>query len=270
MSIFNDRVRPTVLAKVKDAPQCRVSLNKIPGYVMDGEHFYLDPADVERFEAHWCAGCYLNNANCLEQGALRDGSIASDLRLIEGKPACTAFDPPDPEFAGIEIPEDVIEAEAEVVPVWARVEVAAPQAPICFGGRLKKYYPRYGSREFMEVGGRSLGATLDGQLLAIRWAEEDRRREGLPQRYFDLAFVDEERRAACLSLRGDSANVVADKIALWSMGRAIPAMRMRLHFVGADFATIHLACSFVEVDEFEAAQAFLASDDWRLHAWVGV
>jgi len=264
MGIFETRIRPTVLAKLKGAPACNQSLVAMAAPVLDGEHFYLNPADAARFEAHWCNGCYLNNANCLEQQAVRDGSIASDLLIVDGKPACVAFDPEE-ESESVEV------VEVDLVPTWAKAE----QIPaILFDGKLRRYWARLSVPEFKRSGDDEFSEDcLDVRVLAYRWIREIRW-GGKSEQYFDLAFVDADNVASCLSLTRDSAVAVNERLrSVVAAGAAVAATRLRLRFNQPKHGLSRVEVEesgFVSEFEFRLAQEFLESPNWKYCAWAGV
>lgn len=142
---------------------------------------------------------------------------------------------------------------------------------IIYEGGLNKYYARPSLAQFVERMTETARPTLDGHLLDSRWKLEDRYRDGITHKFYDLAFVDPQGYASVLSLRGESAAAVSRKIALAAQTMLLPMMVVRFHFVvfGNRPAHVEVAISPAQQGDVASAESFLTTE-WVANPWVGV
>jgi hypothetical protein len=165
--------------------------------------------------------------------------------------------------------------QTKPIPEWAKVD-----RKIVFDGRLRKYRARYLDGYF-DWSGNELGDSIIIQPLETRWIKQSR--YGKPENYFDIAFIDSDNVASCLSLQRDSATNVAGWLAK-VQGRDEPidpkALKLNLTLIeektmGKDGGASYYAAKivgfdFVEEAQFKAAAAFLRSEKYQNNRWQGV
>lgn len=167
--------------------------------------------------------------------------------------------------------------EQQTIPEWAKLQKAA--APIIFDGRLRRYRADVLAGTFRWAD-NAIGETLSCQIFDSRWAEEVRWVEGTKQ-YFDIAFIDSERVASCLSLSRDSAVNVSEYLRNLRGGKEpINPMAVRVSLRLEDeqiegskkpfYCVITTGHEFCSEAEFDAAVKFAQSPEWEANKWLGV
>lgn len=174
-----------------------------------------------------------------------------------------------------------VNVKPKEIPTWAKKSRKNDVGDIFFDGRLRRYradllggYFRCSDRE-----DSAIGANLDLQIIDYRWINESRYRYG-NQANFDIAFIDQQSVASCLSLTRDSAVNLAEWIRNLSIGESpifpeallcILDMEKIATESGTPYHVVFVKdWKFVDEAQFLAAKEFKNSPKYIANQWQGV